>query len=322
MKPLKRRVGSALYTSAGSISTIPLPRNYNYRKLICRINGSVIVSGGSGAGAPHVRSAYKAISRVELIANGRDTIWSVPAEVIEMLNRIDYGCVPTASHPSNDAAATYTFTGSFIIDLAVMRAIRPIDTLFPAAALSTFDLKITWGAGADMFTGAVDFTSAAIQTTTELTVESFEEIGVVPGGVGVNKISEINRTLTGANTRYQVQLATGNTYKGFLLYTNVDNVPVDTMLDGVSVESGTEVYQSWLTNDELLNYNKLQYSLETQLVGIHNVDFLDSDGFLTEILDARKLSNLDLFLNVALPAGTTRSLVVYPQEIILPEKAA
>jgi len=322
MKPLKRRVGSALYTTSGSIATIPLPRNYNYRKLICRISGSVVVTGGTGAGAPHVRAAYKAISRVELIANGRDTIWSVPAEIIQMLNIIDYGCVPSASHPGNDTAATYTFNGSFIIDLAVMRAIRPIDTLFPAAALSTLDLKITWGAGADMFTGAVDFTSAAIQTTTELVVEAFEEIGTVPGGVGVNKISEINRTLTGANTRYQVQLATGNTYKGFLIYTNVDNVPVDTMLDGVSVESGTEVYQSWLTNDELLNYNKLAYSLETQLVGIHNVDFLDSDGFLTEILDARRLSNLDLFLNVALPAGTTRSLIVYPQELILPEKAA
>lgn len=320
MKPLKRRLGSLLYTQAGSVSTLELARNFLYRKLLLRIAGSVIVTGGTGAGAPHVRAAYRSISRIELIANGRDTVLSLPAEAFEVFNRIDYGCVPNAAHPSNDAAATYSFNASLIIDFALKRGMRPIDTLFPALGLSSLDLKITWGAGADMFTGATDFTSAAIQTTTELVVESFEEIPDtgVPKGLSVNKLFAIDRVITAASTNDKIQIPIGNAYRGFLFKTDVDNVPVDTMLDGISIESGTVVYQKWLSIEELIDYNKLQYGLETALVGHYNVDFMDSDGYGAEFLDARNLSSLDAILNVALPSGTTRRVTIYPQEVILP----
>lgn len=319
MNPLKRRVGSAAYTSAGSVSTIELPRNYNYRKLHCRIAGTNTTAGGTAGGAIHPHAAHRSIARLELIANGRDTIMSISGEALKIMNILDYGCVPQFTNPSAITAAAYSFDASFIIDLALIRSIRPIDTLFPAAGLSTLDLKITWGAGLDMFTGSLTITSATISAC-ELVVSSFEEVGAIPGGVGVNKLYMIDRTITGASTNYQIQIPVGNLYRGLLIHTKVDEVPVDTILDGVRVESGTEVFQNWLTNDELLDVNKLQHHLETRLVGYHYLDWLDSDGFLSEILDTRKLSNLDLMLNVALPSGTTRKVQVFPQEVILPAK--
>lgn len=317
MKPLKRNIGSLSYSSASSVSTLQLPRNYAYRKLMCRIAGTNTVVGGTGAGAVHTYAAYRAISKIEIVANGRDTIWSIAPEAIAIMNAIDYGTVPSFLNPTNDAAAAYSFNAFFVIDLALIRSVRPIDTLFPSGALSTFDLKVTWGAGSDMFTGAVDFTSATISATT-LTVQAFEEIGVIPGGVGVNKLFTIDNVITAANSNYQIRIPVGNVFRGFLIHTKIDQVPADTILDGVTLQSGTEVFQSWQSNDELLDENKLKYSLETRLVGYHMVDFLDSDGFMSEALDARNLSTLDMICNVALPAGTTRSLVVYPQEVILP----
>lgn len=317
MKPLKRRLGDLAYTSSGSISTLQLPRNFNYRALLCRLAGSVIVSGGSGAGAPHVYGAYRAISKIEVIANGRDTIISIAPEHLQILNTIDYGTVPVFTNPTNDSAATYSFNCSFIVPFETHRSIRPVDTLLPSAGLSTLDLKVTWGAGADMFTGSVDFTSAAIQTSTTLSVQSFEEIGALPGAVSVSKIYTMTRVLTAsANSNYQVQVSVGNLYRGFLVQTNIANVMTDTIIDGFSLESGTEVFQKWLTNDEVLDYNKLQYGLETRLVGNHYLDFLDSDGFMSEILDTRGLSSLDLILNLAAVAG---NLIVVPNEIIIPE---
>jgi len=316
VKPLKRRLGDLAYTSAGSISTLQLPRNFNYRALICRLAGSVVVTGGSGAGAPHVYGAFKAISKVEVIANGRDTIISVAPDLLQVLNTIDYGTVPVFTNPTNDAAATYSFNCSFVIPFEVRRAIRPVDTLLPSSGLSTLDLKVTWGAGSDMFTGAVDFTTAAIQTTTTLSVQSFEEIGVLPGAVSVSKMYTIGRTLAAsANSNYQVQVSVGNLYRGFLVQTNVAGVMADTVIDGFALESGTEVFQKWLSNDEVLDYNKLQYGLETRLIGNHYLDFLDSDGFMSEILDTRGLSSLDLILNLAAVAS---NLIVVPQEIIIP----
>lgn len=319
MKPLKRRLGDLAYTSAGSVSTLQLPRNFNYRSLICRLAGSVIVSGGSGAGAPHVYGAYRAISKIEVIANGRDTLISVAPEHLQILNTIDYGTVPVFLNPTNDSAATYSFNCSFIVPFEVRRSVRPIDTLLPSAGLSTLDLKVTWGAGADMFTGSVDFTSAAIQTTTTLSVQSFEELGALPGAVSVSKMYTMTRVLSAAaNSNYQVQISVGNLYRGFLVQTNIAGVMADTIIDGFSLESGTEVFQKWLSNDEVLDYNKLSFGLETRLIGNHYLDFLDSDGFMSEILDTRGMSGLDLILNLAAVAG---NLIIVPNEIIIPQAA-
>ena len=317
MKPLKRRLGNREYTSAGSVSTLELPRNFNYRSLLCRLSGSVIVTGGTGTGGVRTYSAYRAISKVEIVANGRDTVLSVAPQDLAVLNTVDYGTPPVFSNPANDTVATHTFSCAFIIPFEIRRAVRPVDTLLPSSGLSTLDLKITWGAGTDLYDTSVDLTTAAIQTTTSLTVQSFEEIGAIPGAVSVSKMYTITKSVTAANTNFQIQVSVGNLYRGFLISSYSTAALIDTVIDGFELSSGTEVYQKWLTNDEVLNYNKLQYSLETSLVGYHYLDFLDSDGFLTEILDTRNLSNLDLILNVA---NVTSTIAVVPQEVIVPSK--
>lgn len=316
MNPLKRRVGSASIGAAGGVSTIELPRAFNYRKLMFRISGTVTTAGGTAGGAVHPHAAHRAISRIEIIANGRDTVVSISAEALKIMNILDYGTVPNFTNPSAITAATYDFNAYFILDFALVRAVRPIDTLFPSAGLSTLDIKITWGNGLDMFTGALTITSATLAGT--LTVESFEEVGAIPAGLAVNKMFMIDRTITAASTNMQIQIPVGNVYRGLLVHTKVDEVPVDSILDGARVESGTEVFQNWLSNDEILDYNKLTRGLETRLVGYHLLDWMDSDGFLSEVLDARRMSALDLNVNVALPSGTTRKIQVFPQELILP----
>lgn len=320
MKPLKRRLGAVNYISAGSTSRIELPRNYNYRSLICRIAGSVVVSGGSGAGAVHALAAYKAIRRIEIVVDGRDTLMSVDPAALSIINRADYGCVPSASNPSNDAAATYTFNASFIIDFQTKRGKNPIDTIFPAAGLTTFDMVITWGAGADMFTGAVDFTSAAIQTTSTLAVQTFEEIGDASKVVGgVKKLFTSDKEITASGSNFQVEIAEGNLIQNLLLHFKDAEVPSDGILNDLSLEAGTEVFQKWLSDDEILDYNKLQFGLETSLSGFMFIDFLDSDGFLSEILDTKGLSDLKFVMNVTKGSGTTRCLS-YPTEMVIPRK--
>lgn len=320
MKPYKRRVGQINYVSSGSQTVMNLPRNYNYRSLLCRIAGSVVVSGGSGAGAPHALASYKVVRRLEIVVDGRDTILSVDPAALSILNRIDYGCVPAAAHPSNDAAATYTINASFIIDFQTKRGRNPIDTLFPAAGLTTFDLIVTWGAGADMFTGSVDFTSAAIQTTTTLSVTSFEEIGDASKVIGgLKKIFVTDKDITATSTNFQVDIAPGNLIQSILLHFKDSEVPTDAVLNAVSFESGTEVYQNWKSDDEILDYNKLAYGLETSLSGFLLLDMLDSDGFQSEILDTQGLSGLKLVMDVTDAAGTTKVLV-YPTEVVVPRK--
>lgn len=316
-KPFKRRIGAKDYTSPGNPVTLELPRNYNYRRLYCRLTGSSTVAGGSASGSVHPRAALKAISRIEIIANGRDTVISLPAEALYLMNVLDYGTPPQISNPANGDAGAKTFSASFFIDFAMVRAVRPIDSLFPAAGLSTFDLKITWGNGNDMFTGAYDRTNT-IAATTQLQVTSFEEIGEMQGAkYAVNKLFEIDRVIDSATSNFQVKIPTGNTYRGFLFLATADAVPVNTVLLGLEISSGTVVYQKWQEIQELINANKLQYSLETALTGAYLADFMDSEGRMTEILDARQLSQLEATLNVAQP-GTTNKVFVYPQELIFP----
>lgn len=326
MKPYKRRVDSQAYISSGSQSFIRLPRNYNYRSLFCRISGSVIVTGGTGAGAPHTLAAYKAISRLEIVVDGRDTILSCDPAALAIMNAIDYGTFPNFSNPSNDTAATYSFNGSFIIDFQMKRGKFATDTLFPATGLTSFDLVVTWGAGSDMFTGSVDFTSAVIQTTTTLSVTSFEEIGDPTKVVGgLKKVFKQAKDIPATTSNFQVDLPQGNLIPQILLYTTLStNVESAAILNKVSYQSGTEVYQKWEDDNEMIDYAKLAYSLEstsTTWVGWYILDHMDSDGLMSEVLDTLGVSGLQLVADVTKGSGVN-TLTTYPTEIIVPRKKA
>ena len=88
-----RRVGKTEWDESAAVS-LDMPRKNLYRSIILNLEGladltdvttpPVLYTGGLG-------SALKLIKRVELVANGRDTIKSISGDAIGMKKYVSYG---------------------------------------------------------------------------------------------------------------------------------------------------------------------------------------------------------------------------------------
>ena len=313
MKILERELGTLTF-SAGQTSTLQLPRNYAYRNLSLRFNCDLTWTETT-AGVVRDSSPAQLIQSIQIRANGRDVIKNFDFAALHRLTQLRTGTRPEYTGPASTGAQTnFLAVVSALVQFEMYRAIKPIDTLLDSSGLSTLELIITWGNGADIMGGA--YVGTVTVNSGTLRVGSVEAVGVPPGTrFMVNKEFAITHTITAVNTRLQIQVPVGNLYRAFLLTTESDAVNVNTILNQVTLQSGTEVFK--LRNDLALQAdNKVELGLETWPAGLYYLEFV-KDGRLTEMLDTARLSSLEFILDVAIP-GTTDILRIYPTEIIVP----
>ena len=330
MKVLEREIGTIQYV-AGQTRTLPLPRNYAYRKLYLKLGASITLAGGS-AGQVKDSNPAQLIQSIEIRANGRDVIKRIDLETLHRLCQLRYGVRPWInSMPTGFGAVSDEVCGIHaIIDFEMWRAVRPIDTLLDSAGLATLELIVTFGAGTDTMTDAYNGTAVATGT---LYVSSLEAVGV-PAGTKfmLNKEYQIRSQVNAASNNHQIMIPVSNMFRSFVLKTHSDGVQVNTILNNIQLKAGTEVFKNRLAG--LLQCdNRLEcgiavpevvasaaavdhFFLEHILDGYYLLEFV-KDGRLTECLDTSRLSSLELLLDVNNP-GTVDMIDVYPVELVQP----
>ena len=332
MKILEREIGTIEY-AANQTRTLPLPRNYAYRKLYLKLVGSLDVDALGTAGTPKDSCPAQLISSIEIRANGRDVVKKFDMETLHRMNQLRAGVRPWVdSLPSGFATQTDMAVGVHaIIDFEMWRAIRPIDTLLDSAGMATLELIVTFGAPNDVMTDAYNGDVSVDNAT--LYVAALEAVGVPAGTTFmVNKEYQIRSIITAASNNHQIPLPVGNIYRSFVIKTHSDGVQVDTILNNIQLKAGTEVFKnriaSFLQMDNRLECGLVipddnasggttdNYYLEHILEGYYLLEFV-KDGHLTEALDTSKLSSLELLLDVNAP-GTVDVIDVYPVELVLP----
>ena len=332
MKVLEREIGTIEYAE-NQTRTLPLPRNYAYRKLYLKLIAQLDCAAGASAGTPKDSCPAQLISSIEIRANGRDVVKKFDMETLHRMNQIRYSNRPWLdSLPSGYAEQSNVEVGIHaIIDFEMWRAIRPIDTLLDSAGMATLELIVTFGAGNDVMTDAFDGTISVDSAT--LYVAALEAVGVPAGTTFmVNKEYQIRSIITAASNNHQIQLPVGNLYRSFVIKTHSDGVQVDTILNNIQLKAGTEVFKNriagFLQMDNRLEYGLVipddnasggavdNYYLEHILEGYYVLEFV-KDGLLTEALDTSRLSSLELLLDVNAP-GTTDVIDIYPVELVLP----
>jgi len=339
MKILERELGSIDF-AAGQTRTLPLPRNYAYKSLQLRLDAVLYRAAGATGGAPKDSCPAQLVKNIMIRANGRDVIKNYDMESLHRMDQVRHGTRPHISFAGFSGyaeileAAKVSLCVHAQIDHAMWRAIRPIDTLLDSAPLATLELIITWGTGDDTMNDAYDPAAGGVTVYSATLYVASEEYVGVPAGTNfmTNKEYMIRSQVNAASTRHQVQLPVSNMYRAFILKTHSDGVQVDTILNGVILQSGTEVYKYRLAPSLQMD-NRLEcavevpeldssaaavdhYYLEHLLEGYYLLEFC-KDGHLTESLDTSKLSSLELILDVAHP-GTDDFVDVFPAELIMP----
>ena len=342
MKILEREIGSITFAE-NQTRTLPLPRNYAYRTLQLLLVADLtrVTTAGTSANPPKDSPPAQLVKSIMIRANGRDVIKNYDMETLHRMDCIRHGVRPYIySHgwAGGDDAADQVLKIHAQIDLAMWRAIRPIDTLLNSAGLATLELIITWGTGMDTMCDAWQAEAGAAVTVNSATlyVSSVESVGV-PAGTRfmVNKEYMIRSQVNASNNNHQIDLPVGNLYRAFILKTHSDGQQKDTLLpipQMITIQAGTEVFKQRIAHclqadnrletemqvpERIGSGAALDHALQELLLeGYYLLEFV-KDGRLTECLDTSQISNLKLSLDVT-KVGTNDFIDVYPCELIPP----
>lgn len=338
---LHRRYLGSINWAENATRTLEIPRNYALAHLDLVLKADISRDAGS-AGELKDCAPAQLVKNITVKANGSDTIKSLDMETLHRHNEIMFGVRPVIS--SENAVGYGALTNEIVwifarIPFAMPRAIKQVDTLLDTASLSSLDLIITWGTGLDIMNDAADSATLTVNEAV-LHVVAVEYLGVPADTMFMLYNQWVRqKEVTAATNRFQIKLPVGNVYRGLLLKTHSDGNQVCTILpwclenlNSITLRSGTEVYlhmpagilnaQNKLTQqiqvpETMLDAAAVDHRLtENPLLGYYYIDFC-RDGRMSEALDTRVLSDLELMLEVAHP-GTADFIDVYADELVLP----
>lgn len=204
---------------AGGFNTVDLPRGYDYETVYLRLYGGVQVTtlfaGGVRAEAP-----CQAISRVEVIADGRNTLHSAPMW-FDTLARYDrrqnqQGARYTTP-PSAASVATYQVEANASIDFMTPDGIRSKDSNLTTGGYQLFQIRLTFGNPADLFgpgAGAAVFNNLNLDISSSEMVELPDpQTGARTLPITAKKVSYQELAVPSSNVNQEVRLPAGNLIK-------------------------------------------------------------------------------------------------------------
>lgn len=244
-----KRTYATVAVVAGGFATIDLPRGYDYESIHIRAYGTVNVT--TAATSVRAEAPVQVISRCEVVADGRNTLFSAPFW-FATLAKYDRSSMLAAgarvtTAPTAAAIASYPFEANGVIDLMTPDGERPKDSNFRTDGLQLFQLRLTFGNPIDMFVpggGVATYTSANVEISTIELVELPDANGQRTSPVALKKVSFQEIAVPTTNANQEIRLPAGNMIKSVVLRTEGGTTagePGATVLNRLQVFSGVDV---------------------------------------------------------------------------------
>jgi hypothetical protein len=302
---------------AGSFATLDLPRDYDYESIFLRINGSVQVT--TAGTAVRNEAPSQLVQRVEVIADGKNNIFSAP---FWFASNANYGRdllqngARVLTAPSSAALGTYPIEGIGVVDLMTQDSVRPKDSNFRSSGLSLFQLRLTFGQFADLFTGsAVAVASGVIYVDVfvQQLVEIADANGQVTTPIALKKVSFQEVALTSSNANQEIRLPAGNFIRGVTVRTDgltTAGEPSTGVLNNIQLAAGVDVRMN-LAGANLRAKNNADYGY---INGGYYIADVTSKGAsavnLTDLWDVTGAAEPKLILDVVGGANVKMQAVV------------
>ncbi|CAB4850614.1 MAG: hypothetical protein F2774_06735 [Actinobacteria bacterium] len=319
---LIRKIGTMSIT-AGGFATLDLPRAYDYESIFLRINASLQVT----VLATSVRTEAPAqlVSRVEVIADGKNTLYSAPFWFSSLGNYqrlLTQSGARATTPPSGVAVATYSTEAIGVIDFMNVDGVRPKDSNFRSRYLSLFQLRLTFGQAADAFVGgtvAFSGTPTVDVFSSELVEETDNKGDFMTSPVALKKVSYVEQAVASSNTALIQRLPAGNLIKSVFIRTEgavTAGEPSAAVLNNVTLSAGQDVRLN-LAGVNLRAKNNADYGQMT--AGYYSADLLskgDHDANMTELWDVTRQAEPVALLDVVGGANNKYQAVI--TEMIFP----
>lgn len=202
---------------AGGFATVDLPRTYDYESIFVRLVGGIQVT--TGATSVRAEAPAQAVPRIEVIADGKNTLFSAPlwfASLGNVLRPITQSGARATTPPSGAGIATYQVEAIGIVDFMSADGVRSKDSNFRSSGLQLFQCRLTFGAALDSFVpgaGVAVFNNLNVEIYTQEIVELPDETGKFTSPSMLKKISYQELALPASNVNQQVLLPAGNLIK-------------------------------------------------------------------------------------------------------------
>lgn len=252
------------------------------------------VTHTNGAAAPTItwESLAKLLQKIMLTSNGQDTSVNMAFWLLYVLNYYDASVAPPFT-PFTTVSAQGTSLMSLTLPFELTRAVNPKDTIFDARGLSSLVLDAYFG-------NAIATANEPTINSAELQIDTDEYVGTDPGkplSTGRHEFSQVTETLSGTgSTDLDLETKGMNQYRRLIFATrNSAGSLSNYIVDNIKIKSGATYYMD-IGAKRLQEHNGLQYGVPP-LAGIYMYDFT-RDGYMTERLDARGLSDLKIEVNV------------------------
>jgi len=308
-RPFLRQLGVLTYSSGG-VGRLELPRNHVFKKLICRLAGTInVTAAGTDVFDENPQSLLRDL---RVVRNGSEVLQALDGGSLFQIGAINWGTPSERAAVASAAIASTAFVATVPIDFQSQGLWTPSMSLLRAVGTSTLVLEVTWGSENNIVVGG----TKTFTVTPTLTVFGVEIMDVT-GRFGDKILRPIERQITAATTDLEIQLPTGPLYRRlfFKVTTNDDVDLSDAIVNNLRiVVDGVLYLADRMTWTGLRAHNKLTYSLETLQSGYAVVDFTE-DGNPQGLIVTAGASEVKVLADVAAPVGTTR-LRVIPEQII------
>ena len=292
---------------------LPLPKKFYNAQILIRLYGKITIATAAATAKPDL-SPFSLIKLIRVSAGGKQVIKSYTGQDLSIINTIKHSTPSPKTEPGL-TIATHEFEGLLLIDFAELKAKVPIDTLFNSAGLEVYFIEITWGDKEDIVTpDATTVLSWDVTPYVDIAViENFGKLDV-PRILNMEYTSE--HEVTADYDQFPIKINPGNFYRFLTLISRDAGVRENDIIETITLKSSSEIFVNRMPARVIQLKNKQDYGLESILAGVYVID-LAKFGSNKDLLDARRLSELQFELKTKKGTGTTKIRAIM-QEYIMP----
>lgn len=319
---IKRRVALLNTLNAeNTIQTIDLPRGYDLETIYFYLTGNGTLSGAGSA--VRAEAPLQLIKRIELVADGKNTIASVTPTLLNRGNVNRNGQLGQITAPGAATATAQSFNAGFCLDQQFIDGVRPKDSNLRTSGMQLLQLRITFGQYIDLFTGspAGGLTSTnTLDIVTSEIVELPDANGDVSRPLYVMKRTYQELATPSSNASQEIPLPVGNFLRSVTLRTEgapTAGEPSDLVVSEVTLRSGVDVRMQ-LSWGSLIRMFQQDYNVTTRPIGLVVADLCSagaSSGVrATDAWDLTRASECKCVLNVI--GATSAKVQIMTTELV------
>lgn len=302
--------GQLSYTASAQ-STLNLSRDFMMKFLLVKLEVN-----HTNSSASFKDGLLELINNVQIVANGDKVLKAVPSRKLRLNQILGTGIQAKNSIGAGDGVnVSYEY---FVIPFSMFKMGRGYDTILDTSKFKTFDLKVNWGSDASLGTGITVNSAVA-------TVESRNLVGYNRNDGETTKFlieTMLTDEIKSDTTSHQISLPVEKLYKGIQLVALKDGVRDDTIINNITVKSGTVVI--FEGSSEMLqaeNIVQIRPIEQSDLKGVYVIEFTKR-GKLSDCLNTLAGSGFNtLTLELDVTKQGTKSEVIVLSDYILTEKA-